>query len=261
MLASRSSLYHCGGVHEDHAKECDMNLIASGPDVSSVQGAITAAHWAACAKSSDFVIIKCGDGNNGFDHTYSQNIQGARNAGLIVGTYHYVFVLPDQAGHPGRSPEEQADAHFAKAVYMPGDLIPWADFEWPLPQDWDHWGLPKGKSQRAEFIGDFIVRYTSRYSKISGRSIGVYSYPDWIEQSQVANTTRYDALASLPFWRAGPYGSSPPNAMPGGLGPWDRSDIYQWTGGHSHMPNGTPCDWNICVRSRLEWLSVMASRK
>lgn len=236
-----------------------MPAIASGPDVSSVQGAITPAHWAACAKNHDFAIIKCGNGNDGYDPTYDHNIVLARNAGLTVGTYHFIYVLPDKAGHPKRSPEEQADSHWFRANWRQGDLIPWADFEWPPPKDWDSWELPK--KGRPDFIADFILRYTAHYAKISGNPIGVYTYPDWVKNAGLADVDRSAELAALPLWRAGPYVHSQPNMMTiGGLAPWSECDIYQWTGGRDRMPNGAPCDGNLCLQSKLDWLSVLVAR-
>jgi GH25 family lysozyme M1 (1,4-beta-N-acetylmuramidase) len=235
-----------------------IDCLASGPDVSSVQGTLTPAHWAACANDNDFAIIKCGNGNDGFDPTYPHNVISARNAGLVVGTYHFVFVLPDKAGHPGRSPEEQAEAHWFRAIWNRGDMIPWADFEWPYPKDWDHWELPR--EGRSDFIADFILRYTAHYAKISGNPIGVYSYPDWVKQAGLANVDRSGELAALPFWRAGPYVPRPPSAMPDALAPWTDNAVYQWTntkdGMLTKLPNGVPSDWNTCYRSMLQWLSV-----
>jgi GH25 family lysozyme M1 (1,4-beta-N-acetylmuramidase) len=235
-----------------------FDFLASGPDVSSVQGALTPDHWAACAQDNDFAIVKCGNGNDGFDPNYEHNVVLARNAGLTVGTYHFVYVLPDKAGHPGRSPEEQADAHWFRALWDHGDMIPWADFEWPYPVDWDKWEIPR--DGRPDFIADFILRYTSHYQQISGNPIGVYSYPDWIQRAGLADVDRSADLAALPFWRAGPYMHTQPIMMPDGVAPWDGCDVYQWTdsknGMHTKMTNGAPCDWNMCVRSRLRFLSV-----
>jgi GH25 family lysozyme M1 (1,4-beta-N-acetylmuramidase) len=233
--------------------------MVSGPDVSSVQAGLTPAHWAACAQDNAFAIIKCGNGNDGSDPTYEHNVVSARNAGLVVGTYHFVYVLPDKAGHPGRSPEEQADAHWFNAMWQHGDMIPWADFEWPYPQDWDKWELPQ--DGRSDWIADFILRYTSHYAEISGNPIGIYSYPDWIARAGLANVDRSGEIAALPFWKAGPYVHTPPNSMPEAVAPWTACDVYQWTnskdGKLTTLPNGAPCDWNTCLGSTLQYLSVV----
>ena len=197
------------------------DLFASGPDVSSVQAALTPAHWTACANDNDFAIFKCGNGNDGFDPMYEHNIVSARTAGLVVSTYHFVYVLPDKAGHPGRLPEEQADAHWFKANWQHGDMMPWADFEWPYPDggdDWNRWELPR--DGRSDFIADFILRYTSHYAEISGNPIGIYSYPYWIKKAGLADVDRSDELAQLPLWIAGPYVQTPPSAMPDAPAPW-----------------------------------------
>jgi GH25 family lysozyme M1 (1,4-beta-N-acetylmuramidase) len=239
-------------------------IFASGPDVSSVQGGLTLDHWKALEKDNYFAIIKCGNGNDGFDPLYVHNIISARNAGLTVGTYHFVYVLPDAAGHPGRSPEEQADAHWGQENWHDGDMITWADFEWPYPDggdDWDKWNLPR--DGRSDFIADFILRYTSHYSQISGNSIGIYSYPYWIKQAGLASVDRSDEIAALPLWIAGPYVHVPPNSMPDAPSPWTECAVYQWTnskdGSRVLMPNGAPADWNMCTISKLSSLSVSST--
>jgi GH25 family lysozyme M1 (1,4-beta-N-acetylmuramidase) len=219
---------------------------------------MTPDHWATCADVHAFAIFKCGNGNDGIDPTYLGNIVAARNAGLTVGTYHFVYILPDKVGHPGRSPEEQAAAHYNAAATMTGDMITWADIEWPPPNEWDKWELPR--DDRSNWIADFILRYTDSYAELSGRPIGIYSYPDWVQNAGLATCDRADDLGQLSLWRAGPYVAREPNSMPGGLGPWARCDLYQWTGGKARMANGAPSDGNICSKFTLDWLSVLVDR-
>jgi hypothetical protein len=243
-------------------------LYATGPDVSSVQGALNRDHWVTLEQTNYFAIIKCGNGNDGSDPIYSQNIINARNAGLTVGTYHFVYVLPNAAGHPGRSPEEQAEAHKAKELWHDGDMITWADFEWPYPDrvngqnnSWDDWGLPV--AGRSDFIADFILRYTSHYTEITGRPIGFYSFPYWIYKAGLAKVDRKDEIAALPLWIAGPYKQVLPSSMPDPLAPWTECAFYQWTntkdGLRTLMPNGAPADWNMCKISTLSALTSSAA--
>ncbi len=229
------------------------NSLTSGFDVSVAQGSLSATHWKALASAHQFVIIKCGSGNDSPDPNYRHNINAARSAGLIVGTYHYVNVLPDAPAHPGRSPEEQALAHFRLASYRSGDLLPWADVEFPNHTEWDTWKLPKG-GQRADFIADFIVRYVGYYAKISGVGMGFYSYSAWVKAARLADSARHDVLALMPFWQADASVASMPSSLPGGAGPWRRADLFQWTNS-LRTPNGISLDGNVCAPSTLTRLT------
>jgi len=234
--------------------------VRSGCDVSEHQGFLSATHWRTLASTHQFVILKCGEGNkkrrdgsNFVDPNYRHNIHAARSAGLIVGTYHFVYALPDDPAHPGRSPEEQALAHFSLASYQPGDLLPWADVEFPGHTAWDKWKLPKG-SQRAEFIADFILRYVGYYAKISGVGMGFYSYSWWVTAAGLARSAHHDVLASMPFWQADAPVASMPSTLPGGAGPWRRADLFQWTN-RLRAPNGVAMDGNVCAPSTLRQLT------
>ena len=41
----------------------------------------------------DFAICRTGYGQNGFDDSFAANVNGAHNAGLICGAYHYSYAL------------------------------------------------------------------------------------------------------------------------------------------------------------------------
>ena len=235
-----------------------MDVLISGCDVSAYNGVLSATHWKALAHSHKFVIIKCGNGNDKPDPNYLSNLHAARGAGLIVGTYHFVYVLPDDPGHPGRSPEEQAAAHYAHASYMSGDLLPWADVEFPSHTQWDHWKLPKGAQKRADFIADFIVRYVGQYAKLSGLPMGFYSYSWWVKAAGLENSARRDVLTSMPFWQADTPVPRMPSSLPGGAGPWRHADVFQWTNS-LRAPNGTRLDGNVCHPSTLKRLTVSSS--
>lgn len=235
-----------------------MSVLTSGCDVSMWNGLLNVAHWKALARAHRFVIIKCGNGNDPADPNYLQNYYAARSAGLIVGTYHYVYVLPDDPAHPGRSPEEQASAHFSLATYLPGDLLPWADVEFPNHTQWDKWKLPQGAQRRADFIADFIVRYVGCYAKLSGLPMGFYSYTWWIKAAGLASSARRDVLASMPFWQADTPVASTPSSLPAGAGPWRRADLFQWTNS-LRAPNGSKLDGNVCHPSTLQRLTAPSS--
>jgi GH25 family lysozyme M1 (1,4-beta-N-acetylmuramidase) len=230
-----------------------MNGFATGPDVSVAQGTLMPSHWAACAaQDNQFAIIKCGNGNDGSDVNYSTNVLNARNAGLTVGTYHFLYLIGEDPAHPGRSPEDQADAHASKALFQAGDMIAWADVEWPPPEQWGdpRWKIPADPTARANFFADFIVRYTSHYTEVTGVPMGIYSYPFWLQQSGIASLPQAATISAMPFWLAGKLPSMP-GSMPAGIAPWTNTDVFQWTGGAAVMPNGAPCDANMCLPSRF----------
>ncbi len=71
----------------------------TGIDVSSFQGIID---WQAVADSGiDFAIIRTGEGKTIEDERFHYNFQGAKDAGLLVGVYHFSY-----ASTPERAEEE-----------------------------------------------------------------------------------------------------------------------------------------------------------
>lgn len=50
--------------------------------------------WQAVKQAGfDFAICRTGFGKNGFDETFTRNVDGAHNAGLICGAYHYSYAF------------------------------------------------------------------------------------------------------------------------------------------------------------------------
>ena len=91
-----------------------------GIDVSKHQGKID---WAEVAKDKNiqFVYIKATEGRSMLDRRYHENIRGAREAGLKVGSYHFFMSR--------RTAREQFD-NFRKHVDpSQQDLIPMVDVE------------------------------------------------------------------------------------------------------------------------------------
>ena len=78
--------------------------MAKGIDVSHYQGEID---WKKVASSGvDFAIQKCTEGLNYYDKTYQKNKNGARDNGIIFGSYHFAR---------GNDPIKEAD-YFVKLV-------------------------------------------------------------------------------------------------------------------------------------------------
>src|SRR5690349_18650218 len=93
-----------------------------GVDVSAYQGRID---WPTlAAQDVDFAYIKATEGSGFVDERFEDNLRGAREAGLLVGAYHF-FSFES----PGRS---QAERIFA-TVPADGDLL-------PVAVDVEHYG-------------------------------------------------------------------------------------------------------------------------
>lgn len=94
----------------------------TGIDVSKYQGSIS---WGAVASDGvKFAFIKATDGRATLDPNYTQNANGARNAGVRIGAYH--FARPD-----GTPNDAVLEARFfvANAVIEAGTLPPVLDIE------------------------------------------------------------------------------------------------------------------------------------
>jgi len=217
--------------------------VIKGLDVSSVQGGILAAEWQALAKQGvRFVVAKCGNGNDGFDRRWSANVGMAKTAGMIVGVYHFPFVLPATPEHPTRDPVVQARAHFnycqglGKAA---GDLPACCDVEWPTPE---HWGKPLPGIDGAPVVTrqslvDGFSAYMDEYERLQGRPMLLYSYPYFLRALQpipLKWTTR-------PLWLA----NYEPHVKP--EPPWAGWSLMQTSGGGGRLPGGVPVDTDVCV--------------
>lgn len=90
-----------------------------GVDVSSYQGSID---WEMIAsKNLQFAFIKATEGSGFVDSFFEQNFHGARNAGLVVGAYHFFSF-----DSPGKT---QADNFIRTVPKVDGTLPPVIDLE------------------------------------------------------------------------------------------------------------------------------------
>lgn len=64
-----------------------------GIDVSELNGYYPLDWQAIKAAGMDFAICRTGFGKSGLDPTFIQNVNGAHDAGLICGAYHYSYAL------------------------------------------------------------------------------------------------------------------------------------------------------------------------
>jgi hypothetical protein len=200
-------------------------MTVKGVDISEVQG-IVDFQWLK-NQGIQFVIIKAFEGNKGKDPMFEKNIAGARAAGLKVAAYHFIYPLPTDPAHPGRSPKEQAKLHH-DAV---GDNIPFVccDMEWPEPQDFPKWSVD------ANFIKQWTLEYLAEYERLSGKRMVLYTYffyGDYLKLSP--------EFAKYPLWIAN---FDFPPRMPY---PWTDYVLQQTGGGTTGipltLPNGIPTD-------------------
>ena len=90
-----------------------------GVDVSAYQGEID---WAVLtAQGIDFAFVKATEGSTFVDKTFGYNFEQARNAGLVVGAYHFFSI--------DSSPYTQAENIISTVRLQTGDLPIVIDFE------------------------------------------------------------------------------------------------------------------------------------
>lgn len=200
-----------------------MSNYIKGVDISVVQGNVDF-QWLV-NQGIQFVIVRCGVGNDGADVRYSQNIAGAKAAGLKVMAYHFVYPLPPAPGKTGRAPAEQAKMHFDAAK---GELA-CVDIEWPEYNHWSKWGCTPAQ------INQWLIDYLKEYERLSGQRMPVYTYPSYADLVKFSSE-----LAQYPLWIAS-YTSKPRIPKP-----WTDWQMWQTEGGKLlTLPNGMPVDTNV----------------
>ena len=210
-----------------------------GYDISSVQNLLTQAQWNAIAASGiTFIVAKCGNGNDPIDPHFSQNIAGAKAAGLHVACYHFVYPLPPKTGDPSRSPQAQAQMHFNAAQ----GVLAAMDIEWPVVQDWSKWDCTAAQ------INQWGLDYLAAYSELSGQTMMIYTFPNFAQT--VGFTAEY---AQYPLWIAS---YEPTPTIPA---PWTNWVMWQTAGGTGgHLPNGAPVDTDVVMDLSL-WAAGTSS--
>ena len=188
------------GTRADAAAPLDpaYHGLAEGLDTSSWQhphGAGVDWH-AAAASGQSFAFIKATEGTGPANRYYESDVQNARAAGLLIGSYHMA--------RPAMEPAQQAHA-FADRLQSVGgpQLPPVLDLEYEEELD---------PAELAEWAQIFLDTLTER----TGRTPIIYTYRNfWIEK--MANTTRF---AEYPLWLA-EYGVSQPTLpVIGGWSEW-----------------------------------------
>lgn len=214
------------GVGLSTANQARVTVL--GLDVSAAQGSLSGANWAAIAKDKRFVYVETRLGNDQDATGFPDYVHGARAAGITVGAYLFAYVLPDDPQHPGRSPEDQAQAFYEAATGLGGawgELSPAIDLEWPAPEDWASWGVSVAMAQ------DWCGRCAAKVLALFGRPPMLYTYTWWAQQAKLPS-----ALAGYPLWLAA-YGSR--YSVPA---PWVQATMLQTSDGGYRLPNGCVAD-------------------
>ncbi|KAE8381282.1 glycoside hydrolase superfamily [Aspergillus bertholletiae] len=195
-----------------------------GFDISNHQATVD--FKAAYNDGARFVMIKATEGTGFTDKVFSSHYQGATNAGMIRGGYH--FALPD-----GASGAEQAKYFLAHGggwsndgITLPGML----DIEYN-PYGDTCYGLS------AEAMVAWISDFVNEYQKATGVYPMIYSTADWWKTC-TGNAGGFGNICPLVL---AAYSSSPPSTIPGDWATytiWQNSDSYAH-GGDSDIFNGS----------------------
>jgi lysozyme len=177
-----------------------------GIDVFSGYGVID---WAKVADAGvKFVYVKRGQGNDGLDPAWQRNVDGARAAGLYVGTYWFCYHLPTQRPGDGRSPREEMEKFFKSTSghgTRPGELPPAIDVEWPphfekdkktgaIVNLWEKWGI------NGQTICEWAIEAIAHVERLWGRPPVLYTYPDFWKN--LGPYGKNPAFAKCPLWMA-----------------------------------------------------------
>ncbi len=194
-----------------------------GIDVSKYQGAID---WQRVAASGcRYAFVRTGDGKSE-DATAVRNLQGAQQAGLLVGTYHYFRADRDGATQAALA------RHIVEKSGVVLDLPPTLDLESGASKD-----LPggiadaPGEDLPLELVADEAIEMLKDYRTRFGMRPIVYtgvSMHWWYSQARPAQAARfkeyplwlpsYSKCARMPVDRAG-------NGFP-----WKQWTFWQFTG-------------------------------
>jgi lysozyme len=154
-------------------KNSQAAALVQGVDLSKWQGVVNFQQ----IKSADkyYVFIKVTQGMSGVDQDYKTNIENARAAGLLVGSYHF-YVTQDKA-------EAQFSNLSRHLSLQPGDLPPVVDIE-VLSQS----SQPDIKAELRQFLVMIEQHYRVRPIIYSGENFanqyltGFENYPLWLAE-------------------------------------------------------------------------------
>jgi GH25 family lysozyme M1 (1,4-beta-N-acetylmuramidase) len=208
-----------------------------GVDVSTHQGAV---NWTTMKNDGvSFAFTKATEGVDFIDARFTQNMNGARNAGVVIGPYH--FARPDSSVGTLAEPVKQdaineandfVDAIAPFYASYPGEYLrPVLDVE-ALPSSAEINTIAEQRTYLSAWIKDFNSVVQSRL----GTDVIIYLNGNYAQTYITADIASYD------LWFAKPNGlSSPPTDA--NMGVWSDWVFWQysWTG---NLGGENPLDLN-----------------
>lgn len=197
--------------------------MAKGIDVSAYQGNID---WRAVKASGiDFAIIRAGFGVSAgqIDSKFNRNVQEAKNAGLHIGAYWFLYALNEAQAI------QNADAFASVLARWKGyfDYPVAADYEYDSDNYAARCGVSISKDLRTRIIFKFCERMEQH-----GYYCSNYMNPDYISKVNYQQLARFDLWlaywgASNPPRECGMWQSSSKGQVPGIRGNVDMDTSYR----------------------------------
>ena len=194
-----------------------------GVDVSSHQGHVD---WTAVAADGlAFAFVKATGGTTYTNPYYADQIEGARAAGLVVGSYHYAFES-SMDPYPGAGPEAEADAFIASVTSLGievGDMLALDVEEGPPGSD----------------VGAWALRFVARVEQLVGFKPVVYTGAWFSDPHGFAD---HPELSQYGLWLAA-YQDEVPDAP----APWRSLAFWQFTADGAVSGVSGPADLNELI--------------
>jgi GH25 family lysozyme M1 (1,4-beta-N-acetylmuramidase) len=217
-----------------------------GIDVSVWQG--TGINWTNVKNSGvTFAWVKASQGDTITDSTFAVNIVNARNAGVLVGAYHFA----DYTNNIGTAGADAEAAYFWNVVknYIKGGghyLMPVLDAE----------RNPAGGGYTKTSLSQWINRWCQDIVNYAAAS-NVTVRPIIYTGISYANTWIDSSVTQLPLWMANPSAQNPQTGAPAGTSPWSTWNAWQysWTGSVPGVPGD--CDLDVYNGTYASFVSNM----
>nr|WP_285854933.1 glycoside hydrolase family 25 protein [Paenibacillus cellulositrophicus] len=174
---------------------------AKGIDVSHWQGIID---WKKVRGAGySFAFLKATEGSRIVDDRFRANAQDAKNAGLLVGAYHFTRAAsPDDV-------KNEVD-HFLQVIESAGGL---SAFKLPFVLD-----IETKEGQTKARISQIVNTWGTQFKQRTGRTLMIYTFPSFIDSYLDSS------LGSYPLWYA--YYSS---GTPANKAGWKAWEFIQYT--------------------------------
>jgi len=217
-----------------------------GIDVSIWQG--SSINWTNVKNSGiTFAWVKASQGDNITDSTFAVNIVNAKNAGVLVGAYHFA----DYTNNIGTAGADAEAAYFWNVVkkYIKGGghyLMPVLDVERnPAPGGYTKTTLSQWVNR---WCNDIV-----NYAAASNVTVTPVIYTGISFASTWLNST----VTQWPLWMSNPSAQDPQTGGPSATSPWPTWQVWQysWTGSVPGVPGN--CDLDVYNGNFASFVSSM----